>query len=259
MSKIGEFILQQLSRDPKIEDYVHDHYEQKHGDVDTYIKALQDTFPNIQAMIANKYVLDIGCAEGMEALAISKMGADKVYGIDICIDGEKNRVIREQNKDCKMMFSVMDAQKSPFPDEEFDAAVTCSSLEHFSDPYMVLKECKRILKDNGLIFLTSGVWAHPYGAHMNFFTRVPWVQFIFSENTIMNVRKKYREDGARRFEEVEGGLNKVGIGTFKEMVEDLGLQTEYLKLNPVKMLTPLTKVPYMNELFTNLIIAVLRK
>jgi hypothetical protein len=75
----------------------------------------------------------------------------------------------------------------------------------------------------------------------------------------MNVRKKYRNDGANRFNEVEGGLNKIGIRSFNDMINDLNLKVEYLKLNPVKGLTLLTKVPYLNELFTNLIVAVLRK
>lgn len=259
MSKVGEFILQKLSRDAETRDYVNKHYELKHRDVNVYMSTLKATFPNIQAMIANKNVLDIGCSEGMETLALSMMGADEVYGIDIRIDDEKNQEIQQQNLNRRMTFSVMDAGNTSFSDNEFDTIVTCGSFEHFDDPYLILKECKRILKDNGLIFLTSGVWAHPWGAHMDFFTKVPWVQFVFSESTIMNVRRAFRNDGATKFNEVEGGLNKVGIRSFNRMVKDLNLKVEYLKLNAVKGLTPLKKVPYINELFTNLIIVVLRK
>lgn len=259
MSTIGESILSSLSRDPSIEDYTNEQYKKKHGDINVYISALQKRFPSIQQMIANKHVLDIGCAEGMETLALAKMGAAKVHGIDIRIDSDKNTDIRENNRDCKMDFSRMNAEMTSFSDGEFDAVVTCGSFEHFNDPYLVLKESKRILKNDGLIFLTSGVWAHPWGAHMNFFTKVPWVQFLFSEKSIMNVRKQYRHDGAVKFKDVEGGLNKVGIRSFTRMVDELDLKTDYLKLNPVKGLTPLTRVPLVNELFTNLIIAILRK
>ena len=259
MGAISELILYKLSRDPSAGDYLNERYEQKHKDVTAYISALQETFPNIQTMIADKYVLDVGCAEGIETLALSMMGANMAHGIDIRIEDDKNQVIKEQNKDCRMEFSIMDAQNTSFQDGEFDAVVTCGSFEHFNDPYLILKECKRILKDDGLIFLTSSVWAHPWGSHMNFFTKVPWVQHIFSETTIMNVRRKYRDDGANKFNEVEGGLNKVGIRSFNNMVKDLNLKIEFIKLNPVKGLTSLTKIPYVNELFTNLIIAVLKK
>ena len=259
MSKIGESILRKFSRDPNTVDYVNDHYEQKHRDVNVCIQTLKNTFPDIETKITNKNVLDIGCAEGLETLAISMMGANEVYGIDIRINKDINQQIQQQNPNNKIKFAVMDATNTQLKDNELDAVVTCGSFEHFNDPYLILQESKRILVDDGLIFLTSSVWAHPWGAHMNFFTKVPWVQFIFNENTIMNVRRAYRNDGATKFNKVEGGLNKVGVRSFNEMVKNLNLKIEYLKLNPVKGLTPLTKIPYVNELFTNLIIAILRK
>jgi hypothetical protein len=46
---------------------------------------------------------------------------------------------------------------------------------------------------------------------MHSFTKAPSIQFVFSEATIMNVRRLYRSDGTRRFAEVEGGLNQVGV------------------------------------------------
>jgi ubiquinone/menaquinone biosynthesis C-methylase UbiE len=196
MSKLGEYILRKFSRDPNAMDYVNEHYEQKHRDVKVYIQSLKNTFPDIETKIINKNVLDIGCAEGLETLAISMMGANEVHGIDIRINEDVNRQIQQQYPNNRMKFTIMDATNTQFKDSELDAVVTCGSFEHFNDPYLILKESKRILVDNGLIFLTSGVWAHPWGAHMNFFTRVPWVQFIFCESTIMNVRRAYRNDGA---------------------------------------------------------------
>ena len=94
---------------------------------------------------------------------------------------------------------------------------------------------------------------------MNFFTRVPWVQFIFSEQTIMNVRSLYQSDGAKAFSEVEGGLNRVGIRQFRKYVKDLNLDLRHLFLRPVSGLTALPKIPLINELFTGSIVAVLRK
>lgn len=258
MSRVSEFILKAFSRSPETADYVIEHYDQKHSDVNVNIRTLKEGFPNLQEMIHNKTVLDIGCSEGMETLALSKMGAYEVHGIDIRIDDEKNQEI-QKNVDCRMKFTVMDAQNTQFVNETFDVIVTCGSFEHFSSPFMILKESNRILRENGRIYLTSGVWAHPWGAHMNFFTKIPWVQYFFSEHTIMNVRSLFRNDGALKFNEVEGGLNKIGIRNFKKIVKELDLKIEYIKLNPVKGLTLLTKIPFVNELFTNLIIAILRK
>lgn len=259
MSEVSELILSNLSRGPEREDYSNEHYEKKHENVRTYIMFFEDNIPGFADMIENKKILDIGCSEGMEALALSMMGASEVFGIDIRIDNSKNKQIIEQNPDRQLNFAVMDAERTTFSDETFDAIVTCSSFEHFNDPKAILKECQRVLKSDGRIYLTSGVWAHPWGAHMNFFTKVPWVQFLFSESTIMNVRSHYRNDGAKKFAEVEGGLNKIGIRKLLKMVNELNLEVEYLKLKPVKGLSILTKIPLINELFTYLIVAVLRK
>jgi len=259
MGKTGETILRKLSRDPGSSDYPNEKWALRQKDVNVFIKDLEATFPGIRSMVEGKKVLDIGCAHGMETLALSMLGAGEVHGIDIIIDAEKNRALQKQYPDCRMAFSVMAAEKTLFPDNEFDAVVTCYAFEHFKAPYLVLKEARRILKNNGLIFLTSSVWSSPWGAHMYFFTKVPWVQFLFSEKTIMNVRRDYRNDGAERFSDVKGGLNKVGLRDFHKMVKDLNLKIEYLKLVQEKRLAMLGNISYINEFFTHLFLAVLRK
>ena len=260
MSKVGEFVLRHLSRDPRSEDYRIEHYEQKHQDVNVYIKSLEDTFPNFRNAISGKSILDIGCSEGLESIALSLLGSRQVVGIDIRIDVDGAKKLKRDlapEKDTE--FYVMDAHHTSFADNKFDAIVTLASFEHFLDPYGLLKEARRILKDDGRIYLTSSVWSHPWGAHMHFFTKVPWVQFLFSEETIMNVRRLYRGDGAKKLWEVEGGLNKVGIREFMQYIDKLNLNIEYLFLRPIKGLTVLTKLPMLNEFFTNQITAILKK
>lgn len=259
MSRLGEFILRKLSRDPKAEDYININYENKHKNLDLYVSQLNSTFPNLSELITGKRVIDIGCANGMESLALLEIGAFEVIGIDIRIDPEKSNLLKQEYPDKRYELEIMDAVSMTFESESFDSAVTCGSFEHFLYPETVLKECKRVIKTGGRIFLTSGVWSHPWGAHMMFFTKVPWVQFFFSEKTIMNVRKLYRNDGASKFQEVEGGLNKVGIRKFNMIVERLDLKIDYIKLVPVKNISFLTRIPYINEFFSNQIIAVLQK
>jgi ubiquinone/menaquinone biosynthesis C-methylase UbiE len=258
MSKFGETLLGHLSLSPGAPEYLNDTYEDRHADIHVNVSDFRRTFPGIGRLVAGKHVLDIGCSEGIETFALCKLGAASAHGIDIRIPQDRHLRTVETYRNYDARFSVMDAASMSFPDATFDVAVTCGSFEHFNDPFAVLRECRRVVKPGGRILLTSGVWAHPWGAHMNFFTRVPWVQYLFSERTIMAVRKRFRSDGAERFHEVEGGLNKVGIRAFEQMVETLDLQADYLKLQPIKGLTALTRIPYVNELFTNLIIAVLR-
>jgi SAM-dependent methyltransferase len=251
MSKFGEAVLRRLSRDPQAGDYVNDVYKRKHYDSAFYADYLLGLFPEIKDIIKGKRVLDIGCAEGREAGALMMLGAESVEGIDI--------IIRDPISAPGVNLSIMDATKMAYPDESFDAVVTCGSFEHFADPEAVPRESSRVLRHGGHIFITSGVWCHPWGAHMNFFTNVPWVQFLFSEKTIMNVRKLYRNDGASRFHEVEGGLNKIGIASFCKIADSNGLVRERMYLRPCMGMKMLTRIPVVREFFSNLIVAVLRK
>jgi len=141
----------------------------------------------------------------------------------------------------------------------FDHAVSFLSFEHFHDPSKMLAETMRVVKPGGKILITSSVWCHPWGSHVHFFTKVPWVHFIFSEETIMNVRKLYRNDGATKFSEIEGGLNDIGIAKFKIIIKSLGLHTERFFLIPLRKMYILTHVPLLNEFITQRIVAVLRK
>jgi ubiquinone/menaquinone biosynthesis C-methylase UbiE len=260
MSLLGEQVLRKLSRDPKADDFVNEGYEEKHKNLQPAIDQFTKLFPNFKTDISGNKVLDIGCAEGIETIAIASLGAGEVIGIDIRTDEEKfAKLASELAPSAKVSIRLNDAEQTSFPDDFFDSVITLGSFEHFNDPKAILKEANRILKPGGKIYATSGVWNHPYGAHMNFFTKVPWVHFIFSEETIMNVRKLYRSDGAKKYHEIDGGLNDIGISKFKRYAEETGFTIEYLRLNPVKGLTFLTRIPHVNEYFSNLIIGILRK
>ncbi|MDD5503615.1 MAG: methyltransferase domain-containing protein [Candidatus Thermoplasmatota archaeon] len=50
----------------------------------------------------------------------------------------------------------MEKEKLPYPDEIFDLVIMAEVLEHFrSDPAFALKECHRILKKDGILFVTT--------------------------------------------------------------------------------------------------------
>ena len=258
MSRFGEFVLRKLSRPPEQGDYLNDAYEAKHRDVAACVRAVRETAPGLAERVAGRRVLDIGCAEGLEAVALALLGAREVVGIDTRMDARKAEALRDRHAPGRdVRFHATDAARLPYPDGHFDAVVTLGSLEHFRDPFAVLAEARRLLADDGRIILTSGVWGSPWGAHVYFFTKLPWVQFLFSERTIMNVRRLYRSDGARAFHEVEGGLNRIGVRSFLRGAKDLGFEVEYFALSPVKGIAFLTRVPLLNELFSHLMTAVL--
>lgn len=257
MSRIGVWVLRRLSRPVQAADYVNEEYEERHVDVEAMKGSLRQTFPG--ATFRGR-VLDIGCSEGMEAVAIAQLGAAEVQGIDIRIDpGAAVKLASRLAPRARVEFACMPVERLRFDAEYFDAIVTLGSLEHFADPFVALEECSRVLAPGGRLFLTSGVWRGPWGPHMQHFTRVPWVHFLFSESTIMEARSAYRSDGARRFAEVEGGLNRIGVRSFLQWVARSDLALEWIQRNPIYGQRWLAGLPLVGEFFTHTFFAVLRK
>ncbi len=258
MSKLGAAVLQALSRSPDATDYVNATYEARHAHLTETVRVLQETFPELA--VHGGHVLDVGCAEGLESVALVQAGATAVTGIDIRIDPELAKQRAEAlMAHAKIAFHRMAVEQLQFPDGTFDAVLTMGSFEHFADPLMALREMARVVRSGGRIYLTSGVWRGPWGAHMNFFTHVPWVHYLFSERTIMKVRSHYRTDGARQFHEVEGGLNTIGTRAFQRAVPSLGLQIERLTRSPLVGQQWMMRLPMIHEFFTHEFTAVLRK
>jgi SAM-dependent methyltransferase len=130
-------------------------------------------------------------------------------------------------------------------------------MEHFPDPADALRQMERLLKPTGRILITFGEpWLSPWGSHMQFFCKVPWLNLWFSERTIMTVRSLYRQDGATRYEDVESGLNKMTLQKFERIVRDSGLVMEHRRYRCLKGLDFLARTP-LRELFVNQINCVL--
>ena len=105
-------------------------------------------------------------------------------------------------------------------------------------------------------------WYSPYGTHLNGTTRIPWLNLMFSERTLMNVRNLYPDgsDGARRFVDVRGGLNGMTVAHFERLVAAApGFQVAYLRPRAVKGLPIVSSVPVLRELMTGAMTCILHR
>jgi len=251
---LGSRILLRLSRDPNARDYAGGTENTSERDA---LSFLLKTVPGFDELIAGKTVLDFGCGRGWQSVAMAKQGAARVTGLDI--RGLESAAERARQAGCAdRVFFV--SQIAPEAAETFDVVISCSSFEHFANPGRALREMRRAARPGGIVIVSfAEPWYSPHGSHMNFFTEVPWVNLLFSEQSVMEARSRFRSDGARRYEEVEGGLNRMTVSKFERIMRESGMQIEFLKYYPVKDLPAVAKLPVLRELLVASATCILRK
>jgi SAM-dependent methyltransferase len=177
--------------------------------------------------IRGKVVVDFGCGRGTEAIELARRGAQHVYGVDIA--ERLLAIAREQaaKADChNVVFGGA-------PSQSADIVVSIDAFEHFGDPDAILKAMATMLKPGGCVFASFGpTWFHPYGGHL--FSVFPWAHLVFSERALCRWRSHIRKDGARKFSEVEGGLNQMTIRRFRRIVENSPFHLDRLEAIPIR-------------------------
>lgn len=102
-----------------------------------------------------KTCLDAGCGGGRFCVALSRLGAEKVRGIDIsneAVEEANNRFkTRNLSKAKARVASVLDI---PYEDSSFDYVVSSGVIHHTPNPYKGFQELVRVLKPGGKIFLS---------------------------------------------------------------------------------------------------------
>jgi SAM-dependent methyltransferase len=112
-----------------------------------------------------KRILDMGCGTGRHTVYLSKMGFD-IYGFDISRTGvrlTKNWLSKEK---LKANVIVHDMNKRfPYADGFFDAIVSVQVLSHCNivQTRKVINEMHRVLKVNGLLFISVQNWVSMAG------------------------------------------------------------------------------------------------
>lgn len=245
--RIEEQIMLWFSRPPGADDALN-----KRDSVESALSLLEREYPDFRKIVAGKRVADFGCGRGYQSIALATLYDCNVVGI------ESNSQTLESAMERAAYFAVPQSRlhftdrTSAEMKNSFDIVISQNSFEHFRKPDIALREMRDLLNGSGKILITFGPpWLAPYGSHMHFFCNVPWLNILFSEQAVMNVRSRYANDGAKKYEDVASGLNKMTIAKLERLVSASGLKMEFRNYNCIKGMNWISKIPLVREFFIN--------
>ena len=97
------------------------------------------------------YILEMGCGTGTILYRLSKRCNINGYGIDV-----EEKMLKQARQKCpEMQMLNCSCDATPFEDGSFDTIVACMAYHHFPDRDGFSKECARLLKKGGKLYIAD--------------------------------------------------------------------------------------------------------
>lgn len=168
-------------------------------------------------------VVDIACGKGTSAVYLAERYGCEVVGIDMDADliDQATSLANKKGLEGKVSFRVGDALQLPFPDNEFEAAVSQAMLVLVKDKRQAIQEALRVVKPDGYLGWLELSWK-----------KKPSAEFL---EAVSNVLCAYCMQNVHTFQGWEGlfmdsDVNKLKVlpfslnnGGMTSMVADEGL------------------------------------
>lgn len=147
--KISEANKKRYSDGVIVDEYLQEKYHKVRIEVAVkfLINGIGKAFPKIPNSEIS--VIDIGCGNGTVSEIIAKLG----YNVTAADFANSHHATKPEPLFFKKCFDASDV--FPFPDNYFHCVFSGELIEHLFDTDLFLRECKRVLKPNGILILTT--------------------------------------------------------------------------------------------------------
>jgi SAM-dependent methyltransferase len=187
-------------------------------------------------------ILDVGCGDGIIDLGIFlRMQPELLVGIDPFKGYERlpdalamNGLPPDLLDDPRLQFRPEDANDLPFEDDHFDVVVSWGSLEHIAGGHaQALREIRRVLKRDGLLFAHPGLYYGALGNHLGEFFDDPFIHLKLPPEELREKvlgTEPQRMDRAGHVATPEEywqwftELNPITVAGFEKELRDLGFE-----------------------------------
>lgn len=166
-------------------------------------------------------VLDVGCGDGTVSRLFLEVG--KVFGVDVVPEFVERAI--EKGIEARTADVIQDGL--PFSDGEMDVIYAGAFIEHLYDAEFFLKECHRVLEEEGILILST-----------------PNIASLTSRLRMLLGRGPKFYTSALSWE-FGGHIRIFTSGTLKQLLEENGFAVEEMTSNLVSFIpTRLTRRPW---------------
>ncbi len=121
-------------------------------------------------------ILDLGCGTGRFSEALAVYFRSEVIGID---PSEKMlERAREKKRDGRVTYQHGSAEAISLPSESVDMILMSMSFHHFDNRVLAVRECRRVLREQGVVFVRTGTREQ--------IRRYPYVPFFPSSHAVLD-------------------------------------------------------------------------
>lgn len=121
---------------------------------------LHPLLTRLQNAVDTMHILDVGCGDGVHAVALAEAGLGKhyCYGLDLSPEAVRLAEARiRTTADKNISFQVGNVLTLPYHEASFDNVFSYGVLAYTGDPERVLDEMIRVCKPGGLV----SIWLYP--------------------------------------------------------------------------------------------------
>ena len=183
-------------------------------------------------------IIELGCGKGGYSLELYK----KSKNLTIADIRKPDLFLKRYPK---VKFTQFDfSKKFPLEDKQFDFIFCSNIIEHIKNPLFFLRECERILKPGGLMFLSFPPFYSPHGGHS-----VKPFHYL-GEKLSIKINNKLRKTQITKYEKMFGtwGMYKLKIKDVKNIIKktNLEIKNTWVKYSPINF----AKIPFLDEILT---------
>jgi ubiquinone/menaquinone biosynthesis C-methylase UbiE len=158
--------------------------------IDNEEKPFEHYFPkfNLREFFYQKDILDLGCWCGGKAVSnAEKWDVSSMKGLDIdenFIKAARLFSANRPNKKISYEFNVAFGEMIPYKDNSIDGIISYDVFEHVKSVFNTLKECKRILRQNGKLLVVFPSYYTIGESHLDFATKFPFIHWMFQSKVL---------------------------------------------------------------------------